>query len=158
MKKATGRAALSRKMVQFKEKLRGAGIKITPQRLLIFRKLVQTEEHPDAETLYHQVRQSLQSISLDTVYRTLATFEKLGLASKIFFLSTRARYDPNMEHHHHFVCTSCGYVGDISLSENRDAFSNEVREIGTVKSMQIELLGTCKSCIQHHHASTENQR
>jgi Fur family transcriptional regulator, peroxide stress response regulator len=59
--------ALQRRMDSFKRHLREAGVKLTHQRMEIFRKVAISEEHPDAEKIYRSVRKRLPSISRDTV-------------------------------------------------------------------------------------------
>ena len=48
------------------------------------------------------------TISLDTVYRTVATLADLGLVRRVALTPGPARYDANTTRHHHFVCTRCG--------------------------------------------------
>ena len=55
----------------FKEACRKAGVKLTHQRLEIFREMAQTVDHPDAESVYNSVRERVPTVSMDTVYRTL---------------------------------------------------------------------------------------
>jgi Fur family peroxide stress response transcriptional regulator len=53
------------------------------------------------------------SISRDTIYRALLTQETEGLVRKVEPLFERARYDANLDRHHHFVCTARGTVSDF---------------------------------------------
>ena len=124
-----------------------AGVRITPQRVEIFREVARTEEHPDAETVFQRVRGRLSNVSLDTVYRTLGLLEELGLLSKVDVLCDRARFDANREHHHHFVCVRCGAVHDFVHPEwERCAVPEEVRAMGEVRSMHVQLRGLCTKC------------
>ena len=61
------------KLNVFYERSRQVGLKITPQRLAVYKALIQTDTHPTAEEVYQMVRQELPNISLDTVNRTLLT-------------------------------------------------------------------------------------
>ena len=54
-----------------KEVLKAAGVRVTHQRLEIFREVASSTAHPDAETVFRGVRDRLPTVSLDTVYRTL---------------------------------------------------------------------------------------
>ena len=49
-------AELARRLERFKVASREAGIKLTHQRLEIFREVASTGEHPDAETVFQGVR------------------------------------------------------------------------------------------------------
>jgi Fur family transcriptional regulator, peroxide stress response regulator len=123
------------------------GVKATHQRAEIYRELVGTNEHPDAETIYTRVRKRIPEISLDTVYRTLRLLEKKGLITRVGSLGEKTRFDANTNRHHHFVCTECGFIGDIYNEEwNNIPAPNKVGTMGTVNSIHVELRGLCKTC------------
>jgi Fur family peroxide stress response transcriptional regulator len=122
-------------------------IKATHQRTEIYRELVGTKEHPDAETIYNRVRKRIPVISLDTVYRTLRLLEKKGLISRVGSLNEKTRFDANTDRHHHFVCAGCGYMEDIYNEEwNNIRTPSDVGAMGTVNSIHVELRGLCKAC------------
>ena len=123
------------------------GVKATHQRSEIYRELAGTNEHPDAETIYAQVRKRIPAISLDTVYRTLRLLEKKGLISRVGSFGEKTRFDANTDRHHHFVCTRCGFIGDI-YKEEWDDFRTpiDIGAMGTVNSVNVELRGICKKC------------
>ncbi len=123
------------------------GVKTTHQRTEIYRELARTNEHPDAETIYARVRKRIPAISLDTVYRTLRLLEKEGLISRVGSLSDKTRFDANIDRHHHFVCTECGFMGDIYDNEWNDIRTpGDVMKMGTVNSVHVEFRGLCKEC------------
>lgn len=74
---------LQQRMNHFKEQIRNAGVKLTHQRMEIFREVAMSEAHPDAEKIYKKVRERLPSVSLDTVYRTLWSLLDLGLITTL---------------------------------------------------------------------------
>jgi Fur family peroxide stress response transcriptional regulator len=140
---------IRRRLAVFTEACRDYGIKLTHQRLEIFKAVARTDEHPDAEKVFEQVRSRLPTISLDTVYRTLTTLEKLGVLSRVNVLQERARFDANMEAHHHFLCTECGAIKDFSSSDlDNFRIPAEVESWGKVKSVRVELRSTCKECLK----------
>jgi Fur family peroxide stress response transcriptional regulator len=120
---------------------------MTHQRMEIFREVAKTDEHPDAETIYTRVRRRIPVISLDTVYRTLTTFEKLGVVSRVYALCDRARFDALTSPHHHFVCAQCGMLRDF-WSPEADALGipEEVQSWGVVKSIHVEVRAVCSKC------------
>ncbi|MCP3943194.1 MAG: transcriptional repressor [Desulfobacteraceae bacterium] len=71
-------------IVDFKKICQVAGVKCTQQRMIIYSELSQNPNHPDAETVYKNVRNQLVNISLDTVYRTLWLFKELGYYHRAF--------------------------------------------------------------------------
>lgn len=131
----------------FGDACRRQGLKATHQRLEILRELAATAEHPDAETIFKRVRRRLPSISLDTVYRTLRMLEEKQVISRVPSMKDRARFDANMDRHHHFVCTVCGRIRDF-YSAALDGFvpPPAVGALGTVVSVHVELRGRCPAC------------
>jgi Fur family peroxide stress response transcriptional regulator len=139
------RAAESEEL--FKNICREAGLKITNQRLEIFRILARDTGHPSAEEVYEKVRVRIPTISLDTVYRTLATLEEHGVLSRIL-VDARIRYDPNAAVHHHFVCTKCNRIDDFYWpSFDRTPLPSSIRRHGKVGSRRVELRGICLACL-----------
>jgi len=132
---------------RFRDAIRKAGVKLTPQRLEIFRDAARTDDHPRIETIYRNVRRKMPTVSLDTVYRTLDLFRELGLVAAIRPLSGRVRFDADMKPHHHFVCTRCGAVRDF-FDRNLDELEipRSARGLGRVESAHVELRGQCASC------------
>lgn len=61
------------------------GLRITNQRVALLKVLLESEDHPDAVELYRRLRASDASISLATVYRNLASLEKVGVAERHYF-------------------------------------------------------------------------
>jgi Fur family peroxide stress response transcriptional regulator len=142
-----GPEALQQRMNHLKERLRSSGVKLTHQRMEIFREVAMSEEHPDAEKIYNRVRKRLPSISLDTVYRTLWSLLDLGLITTLGLPRKTVRFDANMKLHHHFVCTKCGMTRDFyskELDRLKILESEEILE--TVQRTQVEVSGICKKC------------
>jgi Fur family peroxide stress response transcriptional regulator len=153
----TGRE-IERQMEEFRGACARAGVRITPQRVEIFREVARTEEHPDAETIARRVRARLSNVSLDTVYRTLGLLEDLGLLSKVDVLCDRARFDANRERHHHFVCIRCGAVRDFVRPEwDLGAVPEEVKAMGEVRSMHVQLRGICAACGARKNGGTKQR-
>lgn len=126
---------------------RKAGLKATHQRMEIYRELAQTEDHPDAETIFKRVRKRIPAISFDTVYRTLRAFQENDIISRLGSLSDRSRFDANMRKHHHFVCRKCGLVRDFySAAFNTLSPPAEAKALGVPQTLQVEIRGLCKTC------------
>lgn len=125
-----------------------AGIKLTHQRLEIFRTLMASSDHPSAEEVHERLQAVLPTLALDTVYRTLATFNELGIVRKLHLMNERALYDANLTRHHHFICTRCKTVEDLSWDDFDGASLPEaVQALGQVQSRHLELHGVCNTCL-----------
>lgn len=127
------------------EVCRAAGMRVTHQRLEIFREVAKTSEHPDADTIFQRVRERLSTVSHDTVYRTLASLEDMGLISRVDPIRGGARYDANCDKHHHFVCTHCGSISDIYL-QYEPPLPEGIENLGDVKSLHLQVRGVCQNC------------
>lgn len=134
-------------MAHFERTCREAGIRLTPQRLEIFREVARTGDHPDAETVFVRVREHLPSVSLDTVYRTLWLLNEHGLITTLGPSRARTRFDANLERHHHFICIRCGLTRDFhcDLMDGLEPPS-AARSFGRVETMMIEARGVCRAC------------
>jgi Fur family peroxide stress response transcriptional regulator len=141
------RGNIDERVAAFVESCRRQGVKATHQRTEILRELAGSEEHPDAETIHARVRKRIPAISLDTVYRTLKMLEDKGVIARVGSLRDRARFDANVDHHHHFVCTECGLIGDF-YSEALDRFPvpSDVSRMGSVAGVYVEFRGRCLTC------------
>jgi Fur family peroxide stress response transcriptional regulator len=135
------------RFARFATVCRDFGLRVTPQRVAVYREVARSKEHPDVETVFNRVRRQIPTLSLDTVYRTLSVLEEAGLVSRVETLSGPARFDANTTRHHHYVCTRCGLVRDFCSDELAD-FSppREVVPWGTVDSVHVQLRGMCTRC------------
>ncbi|MEA3546759.1 MAG: Fur family transcriptional regulator, partial [Thermodesulfobacteriota bacterium] len=100
-------------MRSFEQACRAAGLKLTHQRLEIFRELAISTDHPSAETLYKRLKKRLPTISLDTIYRTLSTLEEKKLIKRVQTLENQARFEAQMTQHHHLICDKCKQIIDF---------------------------------------------
>lgn len=130
------------------ETCRGLGLKLTHQRLEILRELAIAKDHPSAEDVYKRVKPKIPPISLDTVYRTLALFERCGVIARVHHLDDRTRYDPNTSKHHHMVCIKCKKIKDFNWPAlDRMEIPEETKGEGVVRSKYLELRGICQECL-----------
>jgi Fur family peroxide stress response transcriptional regulator len=145
----TQSGTIEQRLARFKQAAREAGLKLTHQRLEIFRELAATAEHPTAETIFQSVHARLPTVSLDTVYRTLWMLNDLGLITTLGPRRDSVRFDANVDHHHHYVCIRCGLVRDIESTE-LDAVRppRAVSKFGSVVDTHVEIRGICEACEQ----------
>jgi Fur family peroxide stress response transcriptional regulator len=133
---------------------REAGVKLTHQRLEIFRELSGTGAHPDAETIFRAVQQRMPTVSLDTVYRTLWVLHDLGLVTTLGPQRHGVRFDANLDRHHHYVCVRCGLVRDFeSESLNELRVPDAVKRLGSVVDAHVEVRGLCARCQRERAAA-----
>ena len=128
--------------------LRDHGQRHTPQRAAVYEVLAASRSHPNAEEVYQAVRESMPAISLATVYKSLEALVGCGLAIKLAYADGSARYDGQMEPHHHARCDACGQVFDVPAGPELPALDalRQGVEGFTVTDLRVELSGLCGSC------------
>ena len=136
---------VERRVERLRLACRNTGMRMTHQRMEIFREVAQSNEHPDAEMLFKRVRERMPTVSHDTVYRTLASLEEMGLIRRVETIAGRARYDANSDTHHHFVCTRCGQISDFYLKQE-PSLPEGIEELGSAESLHMQVRGICHNC------------
>ena len=141
------RREVEQRMTYFEAVCRREGIKLTHQRIEIYREIAQTGDHPDAEQVFQRVRKRLSTVSLDTVYRTLWLLNDLGLVITLGSSRERTRFDANLNSHHHFVCAQCGFTRDFYSTElDRIQLPDSVDSLGKIEATHVEVRGVCREC------------
>lgn len=96
------------------------GVKPTPQRMVIAEFVLNARSHPTADQVFQQVAQKLPVLlSRATVYNTLNSLVQAKAIREVYIESGPARYDANVDEHHHFVDVSTGKVFDIDAEKVR---------------------------------------
>ena len=133
---------------QFEKICKAAGLKVTQQRLEIYRELLESHDHPSAETLHKRLASRLPTLSLDTVYRTLATFEQCKVVQRLETKESQARFEAMTTRHHHFLCTQCGKAVDF-IWPDFDAIGLPagLSSIGAIESTNVVIDGQCTGCL-----------
>ena len=132
---------------EFREKCKRHNLKITPQRVALYKLVLKAESHPPATEVYEEVSKEFENISFDTVNRTLNTFAEMGLVSVVEGHGAPRRFDPNTRQHHHAHCLRCGRIMDF---ENRAydalAIPAAVKKEFIIENKRVVLDGLCKEC------------
>src|SRR3990172_6953568 len=130
-----------------RERFQAAGLRITPQRNLIFRLVEEIQaDHPTAEALYVRAVREIPSMSLRTVYAVLAELEE-GRAVRPLELGTGSmRFCTNINHHHHLVCERCGKVKDVFIEMAPVEIPAAQRDGFVVKEQAVVFRGLCADC------------
>ena len=140
---------VERRMKHFETVCRDEGIKLTHQRIEIFREIAQAGDHPDADQVFQRVRNRIPTVSLDTVYRTLWLLNDLGLVSTLGASRERTRFDANLNSHHHFVCGQCGFTRDLYSNDlDNIRLPDSVSSFGKIEATHVEVRGLCRECVE----------
>jgi Fur family peroxide stress response transcriptional regulator len=129
----------------FEKLCRSRGIRVTPQRLAVYRALAEDLAHPTAESVYFRVHQQLPGLSQATIYRTLQFLEAENLIRRVSSPGAIGRFDANIDPHQHLLCRVCGSLKDISVPSLHSAAIPKVSGF-TVEELDIRLVGLCETC------------
>jgi len=126
-------------------------LKLTPQRIAVYKYLKSTKEHPSAEVIYKALQPTYPTMSLATIYKALKTLVGVELIIELNVGEGNFRYDGNMASHPHVQCISCGRVDDIAGI----TFSNVTEDVKEYTSYEvlaskIYFYGLCGECKKQH--------
>ncbi|MCX7988667.1 MAG: transcriptional repressor [Thermodesulfovibrio sp.] len=133
---------------EFVKKCKECGLKITPQRISIYKEVLNSENHPSAEIIYRRIKRIHPGISFDTVNRTLLTLSEMGLLEIVEGSGDVRRFDPNNKNHHHFRCKKCGKIVDF-YNESYDKLEvpDYLKKKFIINKVRVLLEGICDNCI-----------
>ena len=141
------KAKLKEKMEAFQGTCREAGLKITPQRMAVYKVLIESKQHPSAEMVFRKVREVIPNISLDTVNRTLLTLAEIGAASIVEGSGDVKRFDGKLETHQHFKCIKCRRIFDFHYKPfDNIAVPKNISRRFTVLKKTVYFEGVCDVC------------
>ncbi len=128
--------------------LRQYGYKLTPQRWVVIRTIISSQDHLTPAAMYKKVHQEHPNIGLVTIYRTLGILAKLGLICELHAGGSCRSYAISAPgRHHHLICSNCGTVVDFTgynLSRLEQRLSIETGF--KVADHLLEFIGLCQAC------------
>lgn len=130
------------------EELRERGVRVTPQRALIWRVLVESGRHFTAEEVFERAKRDLPGLELSTVYRTLEALENAGLVADSRLPEGPRVFEAHPDDHSHLVCEECGGISHPDAETERTVFEILGRGSGgfQVRGMHVVARGTCAEC------------
>ena len=128
------------------EKMREAGLRVTPQRRAVWSAFGdEGDGHLAADEVFVRARRGLPELSRATVYNTLAAFVEAGMLQAVESRGA-VLYDPNPDpDHHHFRCRGCDRLYDVPV-EGVEALRISGREQFVVDHKSVLLRGLCPLC------------
>lgn len=122
-------------------------LKYSRQREVIKESLINREDHPTADMIYMDVRETFPNISLGTVYRNLQLLTDLGEIQKLNVGDGVDHFDAKAFPHYHFICTECGSVIDLQM-KNIDTIKDiaGVNFDGQIAGHITYFYGICGNC------------
>ena len=131
----------------FIDTCRTHNLKVTPQRMAIYRELFDSTMHPTVDAMFQIVKKEFPNISYDTVSRTMLTFAEVGMVDLVEVYGGAKRFDPNVTDHHHLHCVACGKILDFHNDQyNNLDIPDAVRQRFRVLTSRVVLKGICDKC------------
>ncbi len=122
---------------KLREQLKEKGLKVTPQRIVIFEAVVNLKNHPTAENINDYIKIKHPNISIGTVYKVLDSFVENGLLKKVKSENDIMRYDAVLHQHHHLYCAATDRIEDFE-DPNLDKLINDYFRKKKIKSFNIK--------------------
>ena len=121
--------------------------KYSHQREAIISFLESRKDHPTADQVYTNIRESIPNISLGTVYRNLNQLSATGRILRLTCDGKTDHFDACTMPHYHFLCKHCGSVMDVDM-EPMDSLIEAAQKSSSfnIESASVLFSGTCQEC------------
>lgn len=125
--------------------IRGVHEKATPVRVSILAALADVHKPISIK----EIEKIVTGFNESTLYRTLETLVQARLVRKVILNPSESLYETNVErpHHHHIVCTSCGFVEDVDICTHIPSKKTlKSKGFAAITDHSLEFFGVCKKC------------
>ncbi len=141
---------VSRPEEELRQLLHARNLRVTPDRLRVFRALADAPKPLSMVALIHLV--AYDGVNQATVYRTLEQFLAMAVVHAVLLHDGVVAYElvpPFAAHHHHFICLECGHVEDLAAERVDTALTHSLEGLGLhVMGHKVDLYGLCKPCAE----------
>lgn len=137
-------AIASRELLE--ARMRERGLRVTSQRLAVLEFLASTPSHPTADEVGAAVNRLMPTASRASIYNVLHSLRDAGLVDELVFADAVARYDANLDRHHHFVCRGCAKVEDVPWETMPIPVRRRLPDGRAVDACAVILKGLCLAC------------
>jgi Fe2+ or Zn2+ uptake regulation protein len=134
------------------QRLRSSGLRYTTSR----RAVVDLLAASDRPLTIPEILQADPSLAQSSAYRNLTELIGAGVVHRIVAGAEYSHIEQAEDltsHHHHLVCTSCGRVTDVTLSDRIEAsLDRALEEVAaaqgfTAEHHRLDVIGRCSSCV-----------
>lgn len=128
------------------QRLKLKGLRVTPQRYAIYANLLNRCDHPTVEQMVVDLNKDFPVSSQATVYSALKALAEAGLIREVRLEEGVARYDANVDPHHHFRCQQCGHIEDVDWQAFPPLSLNPLRPGLQADRYEVTVYGLCEGC------------
>jgi Fur family peroxide stress response transcriptional regulator len=100
-----------------RQRLKEAGLRLTPQRIEICKHILNSKEHPSADKVFQDLKQKFPHISLATIYNTFNLMKQLGYIQEVDTITGKARFETKRNFHLNLICSECDQIDDFITPE-----------------------------------------
>ncbi len=125
--------------------LKQKNIRVTPQRLGVYKILCEKKQHLTVEDIYREIKKRFPVLSYATVYSILQLLCEKGLVSEVRIIPEKSSFEVHKEEHHHFYCKKCKKIFDIFMHPCPTLREKDV-EGHTIYEVHGYFYGICKQC------------
>jgi Fur family peroxide stress response transcriptional regulator len=122
---------------QIKDKLVENGLKVTPQRIAILEAIYMLNNHPTAEMIMEQIKDTHPGIASGTIYKVLDVLLENRLIKRVKTEKDVMRYDGFVENHHHLYCSDSEEIQDYKNEDLDRLLANYFKKNG-IQNFEIE--------------------
>lgn len=122
-------------------------VRFSKQRQAIYSILLESKEHPTAETIYQKLKGEIPGLSLGTVYRNLNFLVESHQAIKVDVGDKLEHFDATISPHYHLCCTNCHSIIDLDIEYDKLL----TEKVASITSLDIDshstiFYGVCHTC------------
>ncbi len=133
----------------FRSFLKDRGDRITETRRIVLNRVLERDDHFQADDLAADLSRGPNRVSRGTVYRTLALLVRAGLVREIRDHDIHVHYEPifGRQHHEHMICDKCGQFLEFSDHEIGLHIEQACRDHKfQQRNHRVVIFGLCKKC------------
>lgn len=128
---------------------------MTPERMAILSEILSIGSHFDVEQIHSALEAKGYHVSRGTAYKTVDLLCQCGIVRRLVFTPLHSYYEVAGRSHLHLVCTECGRVREIDLSQGLPTIpSNKLGGFSVDYSSTI-LYGLCSRCSRKSRAASK---
>jgi Fur family peroxide stress response transcriptional regulator len=127
------------------EYLKEKHIRVTPQRVGVYKIVSRENKHLTVEEIYGRIKKKSPAISLATVYAILELYVRKGLVGEVRIAAGKACFEARTDSHHHFYCKQCERIFDVNLHPC-PALRQSMVEGHIIEKLHGYFYGTCSAC------------
>jgi len=148
------------KKEEFKFKLKGSGMRVTPQRMAVMEAVDVLHNHPTADEIGRYIHKNHPNIATGTVYKTLDTLVEKEIIKRVKTDRDVMRYDSVTEWHHHLYCAISDRIEDYYDDELNNLLEEYFRRKKIkgfdIEEIKLQIIGKFPECDQEKHKKVKH--